>query len=67
MLFDSRKAQLSVFQKVVSGDHILLLTPVQINRLDKVQVEGRRTQIDMRARQVAKNESYTGGFLGMLA
>ena len=67
MLFDSRKAQLSVFQKVASrGDHVLLLTPTQINRLDKAQVEGRRAHLRMSGRQVAKNISYTGGFLGML-
>ena len=30
-------------------------------------MEGRRAQIRMSARQVAKNLSYTGGFLGMLA
>ena len=29
----------------IRGDHILLLTTVQINRLDKAHVEGRRTQI----------------------
>ena len=51
----------------IGGDHILLLTPAQINRLDKAQVEGRRVQIRLSARQVAKNVSYTGGFLGMLA
>ena len=51
----------------IRGDHILLLTPAQINRLDKAQVEGRRAQIRMSARQVATNVSYTGGFLGMLA
>ena len=45
----------------IRGDHVLLLTPVHINRLDNAQVEGRR------ARQVAKNVSYTGFFLGMLA
>ena len=46
---------------------VLLLPPAQINRLDKAQVEGRRAQIRMGATQVAKNVSYTGGFLGMLA
>ena len=51
----------------IRGDHVLLHTPVQINRLDKAQVEGRRAQIRMSARQVAKNVSYTGDFLGMLA
>ena len=51
----------------IRGDHVLLLTPVQINRLDKAQVKGRGAQICMSARQVAKNVSYTGFFLGMLA
>ena len=45
----------------------MLIIPVQINRLDKSQVEGRRAQIRMSARQVPKNVSYTVGFLGMLA
>ena len=44
-----------------------LLTPAQINRLDKAQVEGRRAQLHMSGRQVAMNVSYTGGFLVMLA
>ena len=35
-------------------------------RLDKAQVEGRRVQIRLSARQGAKNVSYTGGFIGML-
>ena len=39
----------------------------QINRLDRAQAEGRRVQIRMSARQVEKNVSYAGGFLGMLA
>ena len=30
-------------------------------------MEGRRVQIRLSARQVAKNVTYTGGFLGMLA
>ena len=53
----------------LKGGHILLLTQIQITRLDKVQVEGRRAraQIHMRARQVAKSVSYAGGFIGMLA
>ena len=45
----------------------MLLTPAQINRLDKAKVEGRRVQICLSARQVAKNVSYTVGFIGMLA
>ena len=44
----------------IKGDHILLLTPGQINRLDKAQTEGRGVQIRMSARQVAKNVSCTG-------
>ena len=51
----------------IRGDHVLLLTPVQINRLDKTQTEGRRVQIRMSARQVAKNVSYTGAFFAALA
>ena len=47
--------------------HVLLLTPAQIIRLDKAQVKGRRVQIRLRARQVAKNVSFTGGFIGRLA
>ena len=46
---------------MVLGEHVLLLIPAQIH------VEGRRAQIRLSARQVAKNVSYTGGFLGMLA
>ena len=51
----------------IRGDHVLLLTPAQINRLDKAQVEGRREQIRLSARQVVKNLSYTGGFIMPLA
>ena len=46
----------------IRGDHVLLLTPAPIYRLDKAQVEGRRVQIRLSAR-VAKNVSYTGGFI----
>ena len=45
----------------------MLLTPAQINRLDKAQVQGKRIQIHLSAKQVARNVSYTGGFIGMLA
>ena len=46
----------------------MLLTPAQINRLDKTQVEGRRVQIRLNARQVQSyNVSYTGGFIMSLA
>ena len=51
----------------VRGDHVLLLTPAQINRFDKGQVEGRRVQIRLTARKMPKNVSYTGGFIGMSA
>ena len=55
------------FQKdVIRGDHVLLLTPAQINRLDRAQAEGKCVQTRTSVRQVAKNVSYTGGFLGML-
>ena len=50
----------------IRGDHVLLLTPVQINRLAKAQVKGRCEKNRMSARQVAKNVSYIGCFLGML-
>ena len=51
----------------IRGDHVLLLTPAQINRLDKAQVQGKRIQIPLSAKQVARNVNYTGGFIGMLA
>ena len=51
----------------IRGDHVLLLTPAQINRLDKAQVQGKRIQIRLSAKQVAKNVTYTGDFIGMLA
>ena len=34
--------------------------------MDKAQVEGRRAQIRLSARQMAKNVVYTAGFLSML-
>ena len=51
----------------IRGDRVLLLTPAQISRLDKVQVERRRVQICLSVRQVAKDVRCTGGFIGMLA
>ena len=61
MLFDS------VFKKVV----LKVIMSCYLHRhksiLDKAQVEGRRAQIRMSARQVVKNVSYTGGFLAALA
>ena len=47
----------------IRGDRVLLLTPAQINRLDKAQVQGKRVQIRFSARQLAKNVSYIGGFI----
>ena len=44
----------------IRGDHVLLLTPVQINRWDKAQVEERRVQIRKSAKQLPKNVSCTG-------
>ena len=46
----------------IRGVHVLLLTPAQSNR-----VRGKRIQIRLSAKQVARNVSYTGGFIGMLA
>ena len=43
-----------------------IMSPVQVNRLDKAQADGKRVQIRMSARQVAKNVSYTGGFIATL-
>ena len=51
----------------IRGDHVFLLTPTQFNRLDKAQVQGKRIQIRLSAKQLARNVSYTGGFIGMLA
>ena len=46
----------------IRGNHVLLLTPAQINRLGKAQVQGKRIQIRLSAK-VARNVSYTGGLL----
>ena len=51
----------------IRGDHEILLTPSQVNRLDKAQSAGKRAHLRLSAKQVARNASYTGGFLGMLA
>ena len=51
----------------IRGDHVLLLTPSQVNRLDKAQSSGKRIHLRLSAKQVAMNVSYTGGFFGMLA
>ena len=63
-----KKGVIHCFPKgCIRGDHVLLLTPAQINWLDIAQVEGRHVQICLSARQVAKNVSDSGGFIGMLA
>ena len=67
MLFDSINVQLCLPKDGIRGEHVLLLTPAQINRLDRAQVEGRRVQIRMITGEVAKNVSYTGVLPGMLA
>ena len=38
-------ATLCFLKGSIGGDHVLLLTPAQINLLDKAQVEGSRAQI----------------------
>ena len=43
----------------IRGDHVWLLIPAQ--------VQGKRIQIRVSAKPVARNVSYTGGFIGMLA
>ena len=61
---DTMKDVTLCFQKGgIRGDHVLLLTPAQINRLDKARVQGKRVQIRLSDRQVAKNASYTGGYI----
>ena len=69
MLFDAGKVGLTLcFPKGgIGGDQVLLLTPAQVNRLDKAQVEGSCVQFRLSARKVAKNVTYTGEFVGMLA
>ena len=62
-----KKGNSLVSKRLHRGDHVMLLTQAQINRLDNAQVQGRRVQIRLSARQGARNVSYTGGFIGMLA
>ena len=50
----------------IRGDHVLLLISAQINLFDKAQVQGKRIQIRLGAKRVARNVSYTGCFIGML-
>ena len=50
----------------IRGDHVLLLTP-QFNGLDKAQSSGKCIHLRLSAKQVARNVSYTGGFIYMLA
>ena len=45
----------------------MLLTPAPINRLDKAEVQRKRVQIRLSAKQVERYVRYTGGFIGMLA
>ena len=55
-----KKGVVLSFQKV-------LLTPSQVNRLDKTQSAGKRMHLRLAAKQVARNASYTGGFLASIA
>ena len=48
------------------GEHELLLTPSQVNWLDKAQSSGKRIHLRLSAKQVARNVSYTGGFLASI-
>ena len=38
----------------IRGDHVLLLTPSQVNRLDKAQSSGKRIHLRLSAKQVAR-------------
>ena len=40
---------------------------LQVNRLDKAQSSGKRIHLRLSAKQVARNVSYTGGFLASIA
>ena len=41
--YSSQQSRNSLFPKGgIKGDHVLLITPAQITRLDKAQVEGRQ-------------------------
>ena len=51
----------------IRGEHELLLTPSQVNRLDKAQSAGKRMHLRLTAKQGARNASYTGGFLASIA
>ena len=51
----------------IRGEHELLLTPSQLNRLDKAQSSGKRIHLRLSAKQIARNVSYTGGFLASIA
>ena len=51
----------------IRGEHEMLLTPSRVNRLDKAQSVGKRMHLRLTAKQVARNASYTGGFLASIA
>ena len=53
-LLDLRGKELTI-----RGNRVLLLSPAQIIRLDNAHVEGRRAQIRMNARQMARYISYS--------
>ena len=57
---------LSIPKGGIRGEHELLLTPSQVNRLDKAQSAGKQMHLRPTAKQVARNASYTGGFLASI-
>ena len=50
------------------GEHILLLTHVQIARIERAKIIGKqKLSIHLSKKQVKTNVQHHGGFLGMLA
>ena len=51
-----------------NGNHLLLLTDSQIERMERAKLMGKPTvKIHMSKKQVQTNVAHSGGFLGMLA
>ena len=59
--------QMDTLKDAIGFKKGVTLLPKRWHQLDRPQTEGRRAQIRMPARQVAKNASYTEGFPGVLA
>ena len=49
----------------IRGDHVLLLTPAQINRLDKAQVEGRRARAQVTSGEECKLHCGFSRYVGI--